>query len=637
MGALISGAKYRGDFEERLKAVLDEVKESEEGVILFIDEIHTVLGAGATGGSMDAANLLKPMLARGELRCVGATTFEEYRKHIEKDAAFERRFRQVTVLEPSVSAAISILRGLKDRYAAFHGVRIQDAALVDAVTLTDRYITTRFLPDKAIDVLDEACANIRVQVSTLPEEIDALKRQLFQLEVEARALAKEEDAASADRLRHIQSELVQLKAELDPLEAKYLNEKLRIDDLRRLNEKKDELQIKIEQEERMGHHENVADLKFDSLPGVVNRIQELRKEQEEYEKTNKPMVTENVGPDQISEVVSRWSGIPVHRLTQGDSERLLKLGSAIKARVLGQDAAVDAVVDAVLRNRTGLSKRDLPVGSFLFLGPTGVGKTELCKVLSSELFDTEKRLVRFDMSEFMESHSVARLVGAPPGYVGHDDGGQLTEAVRRAPYSVCLFDEVEKAHKSVFNMMLQILDDGRLTDGKGRTVDFTNTIIIMTSNLGSEFLLQAASADDVSGASFDRAAAMVHQAVRGFFSPELLNRLDDIVIFRPITKEALRAVVKLQMKDFLTRLEEKRIKIEFSNSAVDLIINKAYDPAYGARPLRRFVERKLVSAVSLKLLKGEISAGSTVTVGADAGGDDFTWKVVNTQSDENMG
>ncbi|KAL8441571.1 hypothetical protein Emag_007064 [Eimeria magna] len=516
LGALISGAKYRGEFEERLKAVLMEVKNAKGSVILFIDEIHMVMGAGKTDGAMDAANLLKPMLARGELRCIGATTLDEYRKHVEKDAAFERRFQQVHVHEPSVSATISILRGLKDRYAAHHGVRILDTALVEAAQLADRYITSRFLPDKAIDLMDEACAIARVQVDSKPEVMDRLERHIFQLgkckEVEATALAKENDAESEERLNAVREEIAKLKETLKPLQLQYTREKELLDELRQLALKEDELKAKIEKAERLGQMDLVAELRYDALPGLQKRLAELRKQQEAYEKTHKPLLTEDhaivtsdscacaclwipvkvVGPEQIADVVHRWTNIPVHKLTQSEKERLLCLKDKLSRRVVGQMPAVIAVSEAILRSAAGLARRNKPIGSFLFLGPTGVGKTELCKAVAEELFDTSERIVRLDMSEYMESHSVARLIGAPPGYVGHEEGGQLTEAVRRNPYSVVLLDEVEKAHHQVWNVLLQVLDEGRLTDSQGRTVDFSNCLLILTSNIGAHYLLAAA-------------------------------------------------------------------------------------------------------------------------------------------------
>ncbi|KAG9288892.1 hypothetical protein G9A89_019514 [Geosiphon pyriformis] len=615
MGALIAGAKYRGEFEERLKSVLKEVKDSQEGIILFIDEIHLVLGAGKGEGSMDAANLLKPMLARGELRCIGATTLNEYRKYVEKDAAFERRFQQVLVGEPSVVDTISILRGLKERYESHHGVKIQDAALVAAAQLSARYITSRFLPDKAIDLMDEACANTRVQLDSRPEIIDQLERRHLQLEVEATALAKEKDEASRQRLDKVKEEMAAIQEKLRPLKAKYEFDKSRLDKLRQLKQKLDDLRAKAEEAERNYMVDKAADLRYYAIPEVEQRIQVLSSEKtrQDEERAANPnslpdehLLTDVVGPEQIMEVVSRWTGIPLSRLSKSQAERLLTLAESLHKRVIGQDEAVQAVADAVLRSRAGLARENQPLGSFLFLGPTGVGKTELSKALAQELFDDEKFMIRIDMSEYMESHSVSRMIGAPPGYVGHEEGGQLTEAVRRRPYSVVLFDEVEKAHVQVLNILLQVLDDGRLTDGQGRHVDFSNTVIIMTSNLG-DYNLTTNPID-----SNTKAAVMAD--VRRHFRPEFLNRLDEIIIFTPLGREHIREIVKLQIERTTKRLEDRRITLRLDEKALEWLGENGYDPIYGARPLTRLIKHKILNPLSRLLLDGGIRNGETADV-----------------------
>ncbi|KAJ8324350.1 hypothetical protein O5D80_006614 [Batrachochytrium dendrobatidis] len=622
MGALIAGAKYRGEFEERLKAVLKEVKDSNSNIILFVDEIHTVLGAGKSDGAMDAANLMKPMLARGELRLIGATTLGEYQKHVEKDAAFERRFQQVSVGEPSVEATVSILRGIREKWEVYHGVRIADAALVTAATLADRYITTRFLPDKAIDLVDEACASIRVQLDSQPEAIDILDRRLLQLEIEATALEKEKDGASAQRLAKVRQEISHIQEQLKPLKMRYDSEKGRIDELRHLNQKLDELKNKIADAERRYDLALAADLKYGAVPDLQKRIatieEQMKAERTQIESSGaveSKLVSEHVGPDNIMEVVSRWTGIPVTRLNKSQVDRLIHLADALHKRVVGQDKAVKAVADAVLRSRAGLSGSGT-IGSFLFLGPTGVGKTELAKTLAHELFDDDKKgLLRIDMSEYMEQHSVARLIGAPPGYVGFDEGGQLTESVRRHPYCVILFDEIEKAHTQVLNILLQVLDDGRLTDGKGRTVDFTNTVIIMTSNLGSQYLANTDTNNKSNPSTNPAVREMVMTEVRSKFKPELLNRITDIVLFDPLAKVELRKIVRILLADIDKRLfSSHQIRLHVSDEAADVVLDRAYDPVYGARPLRRYFERSLVTEISKLLISGKLPDGSSVSI-----------------------
>jgi ATP-dependent Clp protease ATP-binding subunit ClpB len=614
LGGLVAGAKYRGEFEERLKGVLDEVKSSEGRIILFIDEMHQLLGAGKTDGAMDAANLLKPMLARGELHCIGATTLDEYRKHVEKDAAFERRFQPVQVGEPSVEDTVSILRGLRERYENHHGVRIQDAALVAAAELSSRYIADRFLPDKAIDLVDEACANARVELDSSPSEIDQLERRRLQLEVEATALKREDDPASKSRLGKVQEELARIKEELDTLNARWQREKSQVDDRRTLRSQLEDARREMEAAERKYDLGKVAELRYGKIPELEQKIARLNAA---GDGEDTKLLGETVGPDDIAEVVSRWTGIPASKLTQSDRERLLKLSERLHERVIGQDEAVDAVAGAVLRNRAGLGDPDQPQGAFLFLGPTGVGKTELAKALAAELFDDEKHLVRIDMSEYMEQHSVSRLIGAPPGYVGYDEGGQLTEAVRRQPYTVVLFDEVEKAHPQVFNALLQVLDEGHLTDGQGRTVNFKNTVVIMTSNLGAEHLLAGVTPG---GELVEGVRDQVMTAVRRHFRPEFLNRLSDIVVFHPLTREDLRAIVSLQLQRIGGRLGDRGIALTLSDGALDRIIKDAYEPQFGARPLKRYLDRQISDQLARRIIAGEIPDHATVLVEPGAEG-----------------
>lgn len=613
MGALIAGASHRGEFEERLKAVLKEVKESEGNVVLFIDEIHLVLGAGATGGSMDAANLLKPMLARGELRCIGATTLDEYRKYVEKDPAFERRFQQVTVREPSVPDTVSILRGLKERYESHHGVRIQDAALVMAAQLSDRYIQNRFMPDKAIDLVDEACASTRVQLDSQPEIIDQLERRELQLDVEATALAEEKDEASKARLALVNQQLAGIREKLQPLKLQHAAEKQRVEGLREYQQKLEILKSKAERAEMERNRELAADLRYGAIPDLEKKIAAMTVElQQQRASDDNALISEQVGPEQIAEVVARWTGIPVTKLNQSERQRLLSLGEHLHSRMVGQDEAVEAVANAVLRSRAGLARKNQPTGSFLFLGPTGVGKTELAKALAEELFDDEKNIIRLDMSEYMEQHSVARLIGAPPGYVGHEEGGQLTEKVRRQPYSVVLFDEVEKAHKNIWNALLQVLDDGRLTDGQGKTVDFSNTVIIMTSNIGAHYLLEGINKKN--GELQEGVEAKVLAECKQNFRPEFLNRLDDIVVFKPLVPSELQKIVLLQLEQVASRLDDVDVDLRLHKDASDLILDESYDPHYGARPLKRYLERHIVTTLSRMLLDGRLKKHATVDI-----------------------
>ncbi len=614
MGALIAGAKFRGEFEERLKAVLKEVQEAGGDIILFIDELHTVVGAGAAEGAMDASNLLKPMLARGELHCIGATTLDEYRKHIEKDAALERRFQPVLVKEPSVEDTISILRGLCERYEVHHGVRIKDSALVSAAVLSHRYISDRFLPDKAIDLVDEAAAKLRTEIDSMPAELDEVSRRVMQLEIEREALRKETDKASKSRLEKLQKELAELRSESDALRARWESEKGTIGALRDLRREIEATKVEIGKAEREYDLNRVAELKYGTL-AQLDRNLAAAEEQLATAASGPRLMKEEVGEDDIAEVVARWTGIPVSRLLEGEMQKLLQLDDHLHQRVIGQDEAVTAVADAVIRARAGIKDPNRPIGSFIFLGPTGVGKTELARALAEYLFDDEAAMIRIDMSEYMEKHTVARLIGAPPGYVGFEEGGQLTEAARRRPYSVILFDEIEKAHHDVFNVMLQILDDGRLTDGHGRTVDFKNAVVIMTSNIGSQQILAYKGGDD--SQSYERMKAEVLEAMRQHFRPEFLNRVDEIVVFRSLTRGQLKQIVEIQLSRLRARLVERKIEITLSEAAIDHFARSGYDPVYGARPLKRLLQKELETALGRKLIAGEIHDSSRVVVDFD--------------------
>lgn len=608
MGALVAGAKYRGEFEERLKAVLDEVKKSEGQIILFIDELHTIVGAGKTDGAMDAGQLLKPMLARGELHCIGATTLDEYREYIEKDAALERRFQPVMVDEPTVEDTISILRGLKERYEVFHGVKITDSALVSAAVLSNRYISDRFLPDKAIDLVDEACALIKTELDSMPTELDELNRRVMQLEIEETALKKEDDRLSQERLADLQKELAELRSEFQNKKAQWDNEKKSVEKVQKLREDLESLKNEIQQAEQSYDLNKAAELKYGKLPQLQ---QQLEIEEEKVKGEDLSLVHESVSEEEIAKIISRWTGIPVAKLTESERNKTLHLDEELHKRVIGQDEGVTKVTEAIIRSKAGIKDPSKPIGSFLFLGPTGVGKTELAKALASCLFDDESNMVRLDMSEYMEKYSVSRLIGAPPGYVGYDEGGQLTEAVRRKPYSVVLFDEVEKAHPDVFNVLLQVLDDGRITDSLGRTVDFKNTIIIMTSNLGSMHLLEGI---DENGEIRPEAEEAVMEELKGNFRPEFLNRLDEIIMFKPLTKDNIGNIIKLLMEDLNKRLADRELKVELTKAAEDYITEKGYDPVYGARPLKRFLQKYVETLAAKLILADKVREGDTILI-----------------------
>ncbi len=608
MGALVAGAKYRGEFEERLKAVLEEVRKSDGQIILFIDELHTIVGAGKTDGAMDAGNMLKPMLARGELHCIGATTLDEYRMYIEKDAALERRFQPVMVAEPAVEDTISILRGLKDRYEVFHGVKITDAALVAAATLSDRYISDRFLPDKAIDLVDEACAMIKTELDSLPAELDEVQRRIMQFEIEEAALKKENDNLSKDRLANLQKELAELKDSFTSQKAKWDEEKSAVDKVNKLKESINSVHTEMEAAKRDYNLEKLAELQYGKLPGLERQLAE---EEERVKNNNNTLVQENVTDDEIAKIISRWTGIPVARLNEGEREKTLHLEEELHKRVIGQDEGVKLVSEAILRSKAGIKDPSKPIGSFLFLGPTGVGKTELAKTLAASLFDDENNMARIDMSEYMEKYSVSRLIGAPPGYVGYEEGGQLTEAVRRKPYSVVLFDEIEKAHPDVFNVLLQVLDDGRITDSQGRTVDFKNTILILTSNIGSPYLLDGIKED---GSISSEAQELAMNDLRASFRPEFLNRLDEIVMFKPLTKENISGIINILLDELNKRLADREIKVQLTDAAIKLAADEAYEPSFGARPLKRYLQKNVETILAREILSDKARAGDTIVI-----------------------
>ena len=616
MGALISGAKYRGEFEERLKAVLDELENSDGRIILFIDEVHNIVGAGKTEGSMDAGNLLKPMLARGEIKVIGATTIDEYRKYIEKDAALERRFQPILVNEPSVEDTISILRGLKEKFEIFHGIRITDNALVTAATMSDRYINDRFLPDKAIDLIDEAAAKVKTEINSMPTELDEVTRRVMQLEIEKVALEKEKDQASKDRLENLEKELAELNEKKAAFQSQWENEKQEVEKIKKLNEEIEKVRLEIEAAQRKNDYNKLAELQYGVLPQLEKDRTELQEKAKERD--NNKLLKQEIDSEEIAEIVGKWTGIPVSKLMQGEKEKILNLAKYMKERVIGQDEAIETISDTIIRSRAGLKDPNRPIGSFIFLGPTGVGKTYLTKTLSLNLFDDENNIVRIDMSEYMDKFSVTRLIGAPPGYVGYEEGGQLTEAVRRKPYSVILFDEIEKAHPDVFNVLLQLLDDGRLTDGKGKVVDFKNTIVIMTSNIGSEIILEDPQLSDTTKEA-------VLDEMKHRFKPEFLNRIDDIIIFKSLGKDSVKNIIKLILEDINRKLKEQFIKVEFTDNALDFIVNEAYDPAYGARPLKRFVQKDIETNLSKMILSNEIPENSTILIDSD--GEKLTYTV----------